>query len=114
MFLIDNINLTKDSDFLICAIYKKYLENRKKGISKLDCKRVGTPHKVQKEIISKWSIADIDETCRELDRAGLLACSYGDNLILRSYLTDHAIIYMENRFKKGLNEISDFISKFIP
>jgi hypothetical protein len=25
-----------------------------------------------------------------------------------------AIIYMENRFKNGLKEVTDFISKFIP
>ena len=29
-------------------------------------------------------------------------------------LTSNAIIYMENRFKNGLVELTDFIAKFIP
>ena len=37
---------------------------------------------------------------------------YGDYSY--KYVEDPAIIYMENRFKNGLKEVTDFISKFIP
>lgn len=30
------------------------------------------------------------------------------------FANDHFIIYMENRFKNGLNEVIEFISKLIP
>lgn len=34
-----DIKLTKDSDRLICEIYKNYLDKIKKGVSKIDAKK---------------------------------------------------------------------------
>lgn len=59
--------------------------------------------------MKKWSFEDVDETCRELSRAGLLQCGYGDDVVCVAVLTDTAIIYMENRFKNGLASLSQHL-----
>lgn len=109
-----DIYLTKDSDKLICAIYKKYLEKRKKGISKSDAKYFGSSHHIHEELLSDWTFKDVDDTCRELARAELIQCVWADNIAYEVFLSDIGIIYMESRFKNGLSEVIDFISKFIP
>ena len=108
---MSDINLTKDSDALICAIYKDYLEKRKNGISKNNCKHIGSSEDIQKTIVPEWSFEDVEETCRELSRANLLDCNFADNIVYDSYLSDTAIIYMENRFKNGLSEVLDYFQK---
>lgn len=108
---MSNVKLTKDSDILICAIYKYYLENRKKGFSKSYCKNLDSSQTIQKNIMPKWSFEDVDETCRELARAHLLNCDYADDVVYSVFLTDEAILYMENRFKNGLSELLDYFQK---
>ncbi|MCM1213281.1 MAG: hypothetical protein NC331_11485 [Lachnospiraceae bacterium] len=94
-------------------MYKEYLKNRKSGMSKPDAKMFGSSHAIHEDLLPKWSFEDVDETCRELSRSELLHCDWGDNIACRVTLSDTGIIYMENRFKNGLEEITDFISKLI-
>ena len=113
----NNIKLTKESDYLICAIYKDYLEKRKNGIPKLEAKRPGSSKRIHQDILPKWMYEDVDETCLELERAGLLNCFSADNAVLDSYLNDDAIIYMENRFKNNVKSVFEYMKKikdFIP
>lgn len=104
------MELTKDADKLCCSAYKSYLSQRKDGVSKANAKHF--PFDFYKEIpvLSSWSDDDIDETLNELKRAGFIK-KYIDGGFL---LQDSFIIYMENRFKNGLIEVTDFIAKFIP
>lgn len=112
---MSDINLTKDSDALICAIYKDYLEKRKNGISKNNCKHIGSSEDIQKTIVPEWSFEDVEETCRELDRAQLLSSVlYVDDTCDKIELSDKAIIYMENRFGNTIDKIVDYISKLKP
>ena len=97
------MQLTKDADKLCCSVYKSYLSQRKEGVSKANAKH-GIP------VLSSWSDDDIDETLNELKRAGFIK-KYVDGGF---QLQDSFIIYMENRFKNGLAEVTDFIAKFIP
>lgn len=104
------MELTKDSDKLICNIYKVYLEKCKNGQSKANAKRF--PCNFYKEIkfLSSWAAEDIDETLNELKRANFIK-KYIDGGF---QIQDNFIIYMENRFKNGFTEVTDFISKLIP
>lgn len=112
---MSNIVLSKDADYLICLIYKNYLQLRKNGCSKSDAKILGNSQDVNTKIIPKWSFADTDDTCRELIKKQLLDNRiYVDNYCGYMSLSDEGIIYMENRFKNGLIEVTDFIAKFIP
>lgn len=109
-----DITLTKDSEKLICVMYKCYLEKRKSGMSKSSANRWGTSHVIHEELLPEWSFTDVDDTCRELSRAGLIKCSWADNIACRISISDSGISYMENRFKNGLTGVVDFITKFIP
>lgn len=109
-----NPSLTKDSEKLICVIYKEYLKKRKSGISKSDAKMFGSSHSIHENLLPKWSFKDVDDTCRELSRLEFLQCNWADDIAYHVTLSDKGIVYMENRFKNGIEEISDFISKFIP
>ncbi len=102
--------LTKDADRVICCIYKEYLERRKSGISKSEAKEFDGNFYKSIKVLSKWNSSDVSDTLRELHEKGLIK----QNVLGDFDLLDTAIIYMENRFKKGLDEITDFISKFIP
>ncbi len=105
------IQLTKDSDALICALYKDYLQKRKDGVSKGDAKILGGAEHIQRTIVPKWILEDVEETLWELHRAGLLLCQPADNTVYLTILTDAGIIYMENRFKDGLTDILGYLEK---
>lgn len=105
------IKLTKDSDYLLCSLYKNYLEKRSNGIPKSQASYAGSSEDMQSNFFPKWCLEDVDETCRELDRAGMLYCLYADNVVYESTLSDQAIIYMENRFENKVNRVLDYILK---
>lgn len=104
------MELTKDADKLCCAVYKKYLELRKSGISKINARHFNESFYKEIELLSNWTDDDVDETLNELKRMGFIK-KYLDGGF---QLQDDFIIYMENRFKNGILEVSDFIAKFIP
>ncbi|MBU4438209.1 MAG: hypothetical protein L6276_12610, partial [Acetobacterium sp.] len=90
---MSDIKLTKDSDALICLMYKAYCEARKNDIDKYIAKQFGNCEEIQNKLTPNWSLNDTLETANELSRAGFLECLYGDNTIMESSLTDNAIIY---------------------
>jgi len=106
-----NVELTKDAEYMLCALYKDYKEKRKNREDKASAKYVGSAERIHKDLMSEWSFEDVDETCRELSRAGYLNCQFADNVTWQSNLTDEAIIYMENRFVNGLTGVLDYMAK---
>lgn len=109
-----DIILTKDSETLICHIYKAYLEKRKSGIPKSDANYFESSEVIHRELLPEWLFEDVDDTCRELSRAKLICCKWGDDISIDIKISDLGISYMENRFKNGLAGVIDFITKFIP
>ncbi|SEV81653.1 hypothetical protein [[Clostridium] fimetarium] len=107
-------NLTKDADKMICILYKEFLSRRKSGLSKSSACEFGSSETVHSTLFNKQSLDDIDETLRELSRADYVSCFFADNTIYNFSITSDCIIYMENRFKTGLIEVTDFIAKLIP
>lgn len=67
--------LTRDAEKLISLLYELYLERRESGMPKAKAKHFGGSNLIREKLLIDWSIADIDETCRELSRAGFLNCS---------------------------------------
>ncbi len=98
---MNEVKLTRDADALICVLYKEYIQRRKKSIPKQKACDFGGSPNIHEKLMPKWSFEDVDETCRELSRAGLLKCLFADDIAYHAVLTDSAIVYMENRFKDG-------------
>lgn len=105
--------MTKDSEKLICLLYKSYLAKKKSGCSKSQANSFGSSHNIHEQLCPDWVFEDVDDTCRELSRAGLLICFWADNIAYEVSLSDAGIIYMENRFKNNISAIADFIAKII-
>jgi hypothetical protein len=104
------MTLTNDADKMICCVYRTFLQRRKNGSSKSVARYFYDDYFKTDEKLSSWIPADLDDTLLEIGRAGLVQVYIGGNF----ELTDLGIIYMENRFKNGLIEVVDFISKLIP
>ncbi|WFR56421.1 hypothetical protein QA584_22835 [Anaerocolumna sp. AGMB13025] len=100
--------LTKDADKLLCCIYKQYLESRKAGKSKFDSKKFYESFYKNDKHIGDWTDDDISETLIELHKSQYIRLDIAGNFMI----TDSMIIYMENRFKNGLLDVLDVISKF--
>lgn len=108
-----DITLTKDSEKLLCIIYKDYLEKRKSGIAKSVANNYNSSEDIHK-LLPDWNIADVNSTCYELKRSGMINHKNYDNVPSSISISDIGIMYMENRFKDGLLGVIDFLSKFIP
>lgn len=102
-------SLTKDSDVLICLLYKGYCDARANGTPKEEAKQFGNSRMINDSYVPKWSFEDCLETCNELSRAGLIHCLYGGNEIIFSNITDQGVIYMEGRFSRNVQSILDHI-----
>ena len=108
------MELTKNSKKLICLLYKDYLKKRKAGLSKTISNSFGSSHNIHERLCPNWIFEDVDNTCRELSRAGMLNCLWADDIACLVQISDSGIIYMENRSKNGLLGVIKFISEFKP
>jgi hypothetical protein len=68
---------------------------------------------VMKRFMPDKSSDYVSDLCWRLESKGYLECARGDDLANRIRLSDRTIIYMENRFKNGLKDISDFLLHFV-
>ncbi|MGW8114263.1 hypothetical protein ACVS9P_03610 [Caproicibacterium sp. NSD3] len=102
--------ITKDANRMLCTLYKSYLEKRKTGTSKADAKYIGDYSNVQQQYFPNLLVEDVEETLCELWHNKFIFALNSDNHVREVTLTDDAIVYMENRFKKGLSEVIEAIS----
>lgn len=108
---MEEIQLTKDSDVLICLMYKSYIDKRKSGIPKSKAKHFQSSKEIHTTLTPKWIFEDTDETCKELNRAGLIDIMEADGICYQVTLNDQGIIYMENRFENNANRVLNYISQ---
>ena len=104
------MKFTRDTDKIFCLIYEEYLNRRKSGLSKSQAKLFDNPALLQEQFLQGIHEDDISDAILELSHSNAIRMYYNRSF----YLEDSGIIYMENRFKNGLKEVVDFISKFIP
>lgn len=100
--------LSKDADKLICIVYKEYLHRRENNKSKSEA-TLFTLNDIQ-QVIPNYNESDLANDLSELAHNNIIRLFITGDFVL---LPD-GIIYMENRFKNGIKEVADFISKFIP
>lgn len=105
-----DLQLTKDADKMICCVYREYLQRRKLGLSVAESCIFKAEYFQNDPVLSAWNPDDCMTTAEELDRAGLFKVWISGDF----EITSDAIFYMENRFKNGILELADFISKFKP
>lgn len=104
------MELTKSADKVLCIVYKAYLSRLKSGVQYADA------------VIFEYDFYDTDQHASAMDESAYDAAlqQLGDAGYIRMYvdggfmLLPAAIAHMENRFKKGLKEVLETISGFIP
>ena len=102
------IILSRDADKTLCLIYKEYLSRRKNNISKSSASMFQST--TFETLFPNVNQSDFITDLSELKKSHLVRIHLDISFILNS----EAVVYMENRFKNGFIELTDFISKFIP
>lgn len=102
--------MTNDADYLLCCIYKGYVEQRKAGAFREDAMMFGDAEAIQEDYAQLWPIDDIEDAIRELSRANLVDCLWADDTFVFGCLTTNGLILMENRFKNNLGKLLHQIS----
>ena len=100
--------MPKYVDATICAVYTIYKEAVDSGTSIAVAKSVGDAKAVQK-VIPKLNANDINEACHKLSEMGYLK----KDVIGEITLKDDGITYMENRFKKGVKEVLEYVGSVL-
>ena len=103
-------DLTRDSQKVICHIYKIFLERRKAKMSKSESRRYTELFYKQDKELCKMSDDDISDCLSELAQNGYIKMY----IIGEFDLLDKTIIYMENRFKNGAIDVLNFLSNLVP
>lgn len=105
-----SVQLTKKADALIGIIYKRYLERTKSGESESTSRDFESDFYSKTSDLYSWSEDDFDVRFMELANNRLIKVYIGGEF----RITDEGLIYMENRFKNGIKDVIDLISKLIP
>ena len=106
--------LTKEAKTVLYHMYKEYLVRRDNHVPRARAKEFGSAESIHSSLFPDWSLEDIEDVLRELDRNGFLNNHYADDTVYDCELSDSAIVKMESQKKETLLTVADFISKFIP
>lgn len=99
--------LTKDTYRILCELYKIYLQRRKDGMSKSEAVYFCETQNIQNTYMPEITSDDYYDSVVELKNSGYVKMYVDGGFVL----DNQAIILMENRFKNGLSDVMDFISK---
>ena len=102
------VKLSRDADKFLCVMYREYLTRREHGVPKSEAGEFEEGlWRAFPELKNSIS-SDMDETVHELNDTGL----FKEDICGNASLTKDGVIYMENRFKNGIQELTAFISQF--
>lgn len=100
-----NFTLTKETDRALCLIYKSYLDKRESGLPRTRAKDFSMPQH-RESLYSSMPKADFDDCLRELKAVGLVRLYMHGGF----FVEDRALLYMENRFPRGIDQIASVLS----
>lgn len=106
-------DLTNEQKYLLVSMYKEVL-SRQPALYMEKANYFRDSNEVRDMFLPDLSSDYVSSLCWKLKAKGYISCTPGDNLANNIRLEDPTIIYMENRFKNGIKDILDFISKFVP
>lgn len=103
----NTMQLTNDTDKMLCLIYDEFLNRKKGGIPKREAICFSRPSVLQTEFLQGIHEDDIYDSLIELANSGLIKLYYDCGFLLN----DSAIIYMENRFSNKMDSFFDTVAK---
>ena len=105
-------NLTKEQQYLLISMYKEVL-NRQPALSMEQANNFNDSDQLIELFSLDMSSDYVSDLCWKLYSKGYIVCYPGDNLANKISLSDKTIVYMENKFKKGIKDVVLFLSNFI-
>lgn len=105
----DKMGITKESEKIICYLYRCFLKKRDKGESKTSAKEFNDNFWRSNKKLSKWNSEDIEVCLLELQQHNYIKRNILGDIIL----TDSVIVYMENRFSRGLSDVWGIITDLL-
>ena len=105
-------DLTKKQKYVITQLYKQYLTNDPTFFT-VKPNYFPDPDHIRDLFKEKFSEDELDDILLALLNKGYIDGYKDQNSVSEFSVSDKTIIYMENRFKNGLKDISAFLSNFI-
>ena len=106
-------DLTKEQKHLFVSMYKEML-SRKHVLSLRESRHFENSDVIRDLFCPDKTSDDVSDLCWALKEKGYIDCYPGDELADEITICDRTIIYMENRFKNGLKDITAFLASLIP
>ena len=100
-----NFQLTKEADRAMCLIYEEFLKRRGSGLPKSRARDFSVLQN-REPLYKTMNQTDFNDTLSELNAAGFLRLYLGHGFLLE----DKGILYMENRFPRGIEQLSEVLS----
>ena len=108
------VELTRDAKDLLKALYNAYQDRIADGVKKDTAKYFSDARTIYNDVYAEQDLDDLVDTIRELSRAGMMSVSWYNNTACCCRLTDEAVDYMENSFKRIGKTIIDVVGKLKP
>ena len=108
-----DIQLSSDSDALICVLYAEYLNRRNHGapIERAVCFQSDVV--IHRDYLPDWLPEDVNTVCYWLSDRGLITACYGSEHLLDIQLTEDGIIYMESRFSRKRDKVLSHLRSLV-
>ncbi|MDT2814328.1 hypothetical protein P7H75_05675 [Vagococcus carniphilus] len=105
-----DIKLTKESEYVLTAMYKEFLDRYNQGVPRDKCKTFGHQVNILK-LVPEIPEQDIYGLLSELARCEVINVSPGANIFMLVSINTNGIIYMENKLGKDVSKIVNWLLK---
>lgn len=109
-----NIELTNNAKNLLKELYSEYQNRRSNDIDRFTAMYFEDAKDIYNKLYAEQDIEDLIESIRELSRAGFMQVLWASGTATECRITNEAIAYMENRFKRTAKGLVEIISALKP
>lgn len=105
-------DLTKNSQYLLTQMLKKYHRQIKDGKAKHKAIYINrTAWDTKKDFIPSYDLEDVNTFLNELQHNGFINCNYGSNFAVDITLSNKSLEWYDHRFRDNFNEFLDLANK---
>lgn len=108
-----DIQLSSDSDAMICVLYAEYLNRRNHNVKIDRAVCFESDSVIHRDYFPSWSPDDVFTVCLWLFNRGLIEYSPCEDQLFDIRLTEDGIIYMESRFSRKREKVLTHLRSLI-
>ncbi|MFR0815359.1 MAG: hypothetical protein ACLSIL_13305 [Enterococcus casseliflavus] len=107
---MNEILLTKESEYVLTAMYKEFLDRYNQGVPRDKAKIFGHQDNIFK-FVDIFPEQDLTGLLQELKEKSMIIAKPSSNIFYWVAMTTDSIIFMENRVGRNINKIVDWLIK---